>query len=1415
VWNGQSGVSGLTGILTKTAAAGWGNAGAHSENQLAVSQDGWIEFVADKSSLTSNYIIGLSAVDNSYAVNTVAYGLEVLTTQRIAYHESNATGTDLTGWVPGDVFRIAREGSSVVYYKNGAVIRTVAVGATAYEAKALVQQGTTPAAMASFWLPASRGTIPDAWEFAALKDFYDSLGGSTWKSKTNWPTVGNWVANITATQMDAWAGITVAGGDITGISLASNLLTGKMPQSIGTLTALTVFVVNDNKITGLLPASIGNLTKLTNLRLSENNLAGSIPSTIGNLTKLTYLSFYRNVNLTGTLPASFYNLVNLVNLYIFDTQIGGPLSDQIGGFTKLVEFWGYNNKFTGPLPQSLANIPTLTNLYLYSNNFSGEIPSNWQNFAKIQNLWIHYNANLTGELPLWLGNLTSLVTLSIGESDLHGTLPASLSSLTRLTELYLWDLNLEGTIPESWQSLTNLTVLQVSNNAKLGGALPSWLVNSSKLKTMRFYDCSFTQFPDISARTDKSSLQISIQNNRIPVADIERYFSAANVQPFATFTYGPQQAEPAATPVYVPLHSDLSLSAVSGGTHGVYVWEKLVNGTWTDITSTNQSTEANKLVLSDAAAAMGGSYRYKVTNSWMPAILYQSNPIEVTITDAAAQSGKALFNGMISSVRWRTTRAYGTDDGDFTGMYVYDYDDKYQIKDASWATPNFTLNTFQFEGNRFRLTGMEYDPNGNILALKRYDKNAAPLHNFSYSYEANKNKLTNVSGYVNAYTYNAIGQMVGEDKVEGDDQYITYDVSGKVTAVYSDAAKTVPKVEYLYDDRGFRLAKINHADTTTTWYIRDASGSILSVYEQEGIAAVGNTHDAVQTEVPVYGSGKLGLCYPRQDGSMNYELTDHLGNVRALLRDDINAYTATMEDNGEADYRNPRVQEMTLFEHIFETGYTDKFMNHTPRSAEVPEPNKAAYLFWNDTEGTTEAEKAIGPAIALKVRAGDKLDIETWTRFEKRETFAKDFGLAALSTLLGNSFVSQGGFEGYTAAQTGANIGGVLSAASYPDNDDDNMRPYAYLNYIVYDENMVYTDAGFLRVTEDAGSSQADLHVPGHEPIRLGFDSPVTINQNGYIYVWVSNQSKEARVWFDDLTVRLSEQIVVQATDYGAWGDVLREQKTDERKYRFGYQGQYAERDEETGWNHFELREYDAVVGRWTSKDPAVQYFSPYVGMGNNPIRNTDVDGSFTDLFDKETGNFIKNIPDGIEQVAFVTQAEASVLSGLWDAGVKDSYFSMLNSNASILDWGSELGIFARVMYAEMRGANDSEQESVANIIKNRVVSEKFPDTYRGVIEEKKQFSSLNAGDNNRAIFDNPYTVIGSDRERLNFARIVTKTYRTYHGLSDDITEGALMYYSPRSMNPPGSLPDWNFKQLSEVSIKGIRSNYLKVYKIK
>ena len=65
-------------------------------------------------------------------------------------------------------------------------------------------------------------------------------------------------------------------------------------------------------------------------------------------------------------------------------------------------------------------------------------------------------------------------------------------------------------------------------------------------------------------------------------------------------------------------------------------------------------------------------------------------------------------------------------------------------------------------------------------------------------------------------------------------------------------------------------------------------------------------------------------------------------------------------------------------------------------------------------------------------------------------------------------------------------------------------------------------------------------------------------------------------------------------------------------QYRYGYQGQYAERDRETEWNSFELRQYDAVTGRWLSPDPYGQYNSPYVGMGNDWPNQVDPDGGWS-----------------------------------------------------------------------------------------------------------------------------------------------------------------------------------------------------------
>ena len=68
--------------------------------------------------------------------------------------------------------------------------------------------------------------------------------------------------------------------------------------------------------------------------------------------------------------------------------------------------------------------------------------------------------------------------------------------------------------------------------------------------------------------------------------------------------------------------------------------------------------------------------------------------------------------------------------------------------------------------------------------------------------------------------------------------------------------------------------------------------------------------------------------------------------------------------------------------------------------------------------------------------------------------------------------------------------------------------------------------------------------------------------------------------------------------------------------YRYGYQSQ--EKDEETGFNNFDLRMYDSRIGRWFNVDPMEQYFSAYLAMGNNPVNNIDPTGGLVGPDDQE-----------------------------------------------------------------------------------------------------------------------------------------------------------------------------------------------------
>ncbi len=218
---------------------------------------------------------------------------------------------------------------------------------------------------------------------------------------------------------------------------------------------------------------------------------------------------------------------------------------------------------------------------------------------------------------------------------------------------------------------------------------------------------------------------------------------------------------------------------------------------------------------------------------------------------------------------------------------------------SNYTAKIVSTNGFEDVGTGdYDVTGIEYDPNGNITKLKRNKNNSSGqngMDDLSYVYKANSNQLLRVDDAFgdaaqaddiddqtgNNYVYNTIGQLVTNTE-EGVDY--SYNASGLVTEVQKN---NQPLVKFFYNDRNHRVKKESYSNGSlqkTDYYVRDLSGNTIN------IVSSGNHY-------PVYGNGRVGI-YTRTGNSTMYELTDHLGNVRAVFQKNGSGTT----NEGHTDY---------------------------------------------------------------------------------------------------------------------------------------------------------------------------------------------------------------------------------------------------------------------------------------------------------------------------------------------------------------------------------------------------------------------------------------------------------------------------------------------------------------------------------
>ena len=125
----------------------------------------------------------------------------------------------------------------------------------------------------------AQGTV--ATDRAALVALYDATGGANWTNSTNW---------LSSEPLSSWSQVlTDTNGRVTLLSLASNGLSGAIPEELGDLTRLRILNLAENALSGEIPSSLGNLASLERLALNKNGLSGAIPSSLGDLTRLEIL----------------------------------------------------------------------------------------------------------------------------------------------------------------------------------------------------------------------------------------------------------------------------------------------------------------------------------------------------------------------------------------------------------------------------------------------------------------------------------------------------------------------------------------------------------------------------------------------------------------------------------------------------------------------------------------------------------------------------------------------------------------------------------------------------------------------------------------------------------------------------------------------------------------------------------------------------------------------------------------------------------------------------------------------------------------------------------------------------------------------------------------------------------------------
>jgi len=253
----------------------------------------------------------------------------------------------------------------------------------------------------------------------------------------------------------------------------------------------------------------------------------------------------------------------------------------------------------------------------------------------------------------------------------------------------------------------------------------------------------------------------------------------------------------------------------------------------------------------------------------------------------------AQFNGNISTLSWQTlvSPAITSLPQEVQG-YVLNYDGLNRL-----TSSNFIANS----GNNKLNETISYDELGNILTLTRNNNNSSLLNSLTYDYgtgSTRSNRLLNVSdigsdNYTAGFGYDANGSVQSNSKLGTSISYNELGLPSQISFTGSNETIT-----FYYNAGGGKLERVIKQGTTV---VEDRS-------YVGGIEYAGNVIDFVHTPE--------GRARPTAGGYVfEYQLTDHLGNVRMMFGD--------LNNNGVFDQNTDIVQTTNYYAFGKQVAYLD------------------------------------------------------------------------------------------------------------------------------------------------------------------------------------------------------------------------------------------------------------------------------------------------------------------------------------------------------------------------------------------------------------------------------------------------------------------------------------------------------------